>query len=95
TGFSCAADPPGGAIGMVLHTMTLLVARQLTTDVAWLADTAEIAIVPPLCPLPVSAYDFSQAAALEARAADATAAWIAHGGLESRTIPTTLHPHHH
>lgn len=95
TGFACAAEPPRGAIGMVLHTMTLLVARQLAGDVGWLAGTGEIAIVPPLCPLPVSAYDFSQAAALEARAAQETAAWIAEGGLGAHAFPRTLRPHAH
>jgi len=96
TGFTCAtSQPPSNAIAMVLHTMTLLVARQLVYDVERLGARAPIAIVPPLCPLPVSAYDFSQAALLEDRAAEATGAWIRDGGLESSKIPVALGPHEH
>ena len=56
TGFSCALlEPPRGPIAMALHTLNLLVARQLVADTARFATYADIVIVPPLCPLGIIA----------------------------------------
>lgn len=97
TGFSCTAPrPPSGVIPMVLHAFNLLVARQLTADIERLSDRADIVVVPPLCPLGFSSYDFRHGAELIARAAASTRAWLITGGLaRSGEIPVTLLPHRH
>lgn len=65
TGFSCAVtEPPRGVVGRVLHSFNLLVARQLVVDLERYRACADTVVVPPLCPLDVSSYDFSHAEAL-------------------------------
>jgi NTE family protein len=96
TGFSCALEqPPHGALGMVLHALTLLIARQLVIDVLRWREKAEIIVVPPLCPIETTAYDFSATEALIQRAARSTHTWLATGGLERTEVPHELTPHDH
>jgi NTE family protein len=96
TGFACALErPPSGALAMVLHALTLLIARQLVVDVLRWRETAEIFVVPPLCPVEASAYDFSATASLIERAAASTRAWLAAGGLERPEVPHELTAHAH
>ena len=62
TGYACAlATPPASAIGCALHALNMLIAHQLVQDLELLAGKVTIFTVPPLCPLAVSAYDFSRA----------------------------------
>jgi NTE family protein len=62
TGTACELDePPGGALGMVLHSMNLLVMRRLLVEIELLRDRAELIVLPPPCPLRVSAMDFGHA----------------------------------
>lgn len=94
TGFACAlATPPAGALASAFHALNLLVARQLVRDLEHVAGRMEVATVPPLCPLAVSAYDFSRARELIERAAQGTRAWLQQGGLEQQRIPGALRPH--
>jgi NTE family protein len=96
TGFSCDLhEPPKGAIARVLHAITLLIANQIVRDLKELAGKVDISIVPSLCPLDVSPYDFSSAAQLIERAADNTRTWIEGGGLSRPDIPDSLLPHLH
>lgn len=96
TGFACAAKgPPRNAVATALHLVSILLARQLANDAERCRERAAIVVVPPLCPLPVSSYDFSQGAALLDRAAEATAQWIAAAGLDDTSVPLTLSPHAH
>ena len=96
TGFSCDLhEPPKGAIARVLHAITLLIANQIVRDLKELAGKVDISIVPSLCPLDVSPYDFSSAAQLIERAADNTRKWIEGGGLSRPDIPDSLLPHLH
>ncbi len=44
---------------MALHALNLLIARQLVSDVQRLHGEVGLHVVPPLCPLARSAYDFS------------------------------------
>ncbi len=95
-GHACAlGDRPRGMVAVALHALSLLTARQLGRDLEVLRDRAEIAIVPPLCPLDVSPYDFSRGGDLIDRAAAATEQWLAGGKLARREIPATLAPHTH
>ena len=96
TGFACALEkPPAGAMAMVLHALTLLIARQLVVDVLRWQETREILVVPPLCPVGASPYDFSASASLIERAAASTRSWLAAGGLERPNLPHELTPHSH
>jgi NTE family protein len=94
TGYACALDdPPRDAIGAMLHAITLLVARQLVAELERHGGDAEIATVPPLCPLSASPYDFSRARELIERAATQTRRWLDDGGLAKHRIPGALRPH--
>jgi NTE family protein len=55
----------------------------------------EYFVVPPLCPLVGSPYDFSRTAEHIERARLNTDEWLAAGGLERRAIPHELRPHEH
>jgi NTE family protein len=96
TGYACATDaPPVGAVANALHALTLLIARQLVSELENLDPAIEYYVVPPLCPLVGSPYDFSRTADHIERAKAATDAWIAASGLEKRLIPHELRPHSH
>jgi NTE family protein len=96
TGFACTLEsPPRGAIANALHGITLMIARQLVTEVGRYRDRAEIITVSPLCPLAVSPYDFSHTGELIERAAVQTRSWLELGGLGKRQVPGALRPHSH
>jgi len=96
TGFSCTLkNPPSSSLGMALHAVNLLTTRQLVVDIDRFSSTAEIVVVPPLCPLNVSSGDFSHSAKLIDRAAKSTRQWLDGGGLSIRQVPGALRPHTH
>jgi len=95
-GFACAERrAPRSAIEHALNALSLLVARQLVQDLERWAGQVPIAVVPPLCPLDVSPYDYARCGELIDRAAAATAAWLAADGLASTAVPGALREHHH
>jgi NTE family protein len=97
TGYACARDkPPLGAFANALHALTLLIARQLTADLEGLdGGSIEYFVLPPLCPLGGSPYDFSQTGVLIDRAANSTDAWIADGGFDRPNDHAPLSVHRH
>ena len=96
TGFACALNQlPTGAIARAMHALSLLVARQLVRDAERFEATVELRIVPSLCPLERSPYDYSDAAALIDLAALSTRRWLDDGGLERPGTPAQLHEHRH
>lgn len=96
TGYACDLKaPPKGAIASALHALTLLIARQLVAEIEALPAGISCAIVPTLCPLSGSPYDFSRTPELIDSAERVTRDWIGAGGLESSAIPGALRPHHH
>ena len=96
TGFSCAVDrPPRNAVAIAMHVVSVLLARQLANEVERHAQRTLITVVPPVCPMPVSSYDFRRGAWLRERAAESTSQWLATGGLENSAVPATLRPHSH
>ena len=95
-GFACALPkPPSGALGRAMHALTLLGARQLRHDFERFAATTAIYVVPPLCPVGHSAYDYSHGAELIERARRSTRDWLAAGGLTRSEFPGELAPHGH
>lgn len=96
TGFACAGQkPPVGAVATALHALTLLISRQMTVELQYLEPTIEYCVVPPLCPLVGSPYDFTRTDDHIERAIKSTEEWVADGGLEKGGIPGEMHPHQH
>ncbi|OOG64410.1 alpha/beta hydrolase [Rhodanobacter sp. B04] len=97
TGFACALNQmPRGAIARAMHALSLLVSRQLVHDAEQFAGgRVELRIVPSLCPLETSPYDYSMAHALIAQAKACTRQWLDDGGLDGAAVPMQLHEHHH
>lgn len=96
TGYSCAlASPPRGAIALALQALTLMIVHQLVADIERLSSRAEIVVVPPLCPVETTAYDFGTTATLIARAEASTKTWLATNGLARHGVPDELPPHDH
>jgi len=96
TGFACVPKSlRPGAAARAMHAVNLLVSRQLVNDIERFADRAQIIVVPTLCPLEASSYDYSVCAGLIDRAADCTRAWIEQGGLAITGAPPMLHEHSH
>ena len=96
TGISCALEkPPRGAVALALHAVNLLVMRQLVSDIEHFSSHAELIVLPPLCPVTVSSYDFSQTAELVHRAEARTRQWLRRSGLQSRGTPSELLAHRH
>ena len=96
TGHACANEvPPVGAVANALHALTLLIARQLVNELESLGPDIEYHVVPPLCPLVGSPYDFSRTADHIDRAILSTDAWLAQNGLEQSKIPHEMRPHSH
>ena len=96
TGYSCALSrPPTGAIACALHGLTLLISGQLIGELETIDQSIEFHVVPSLCPVTATAYDFSQAESLMKRAETQTRDWLKAGGLLQREIPNALRPHDH
>lgn len=96
TGHACATQaPPVGAVANALHALTLLIARQLVSELENLDPAIEYFVVPPLCPLVGSPYDFSRTSDHIDRAIESTDAWLAYSGLQEGTIPDEMRPHSH
>jgi NTE family protein len=96
TGYACDLPaPPSGAVARALHAVTLLISWQLIHEIDRVSPNVELHLVPALCPLDVSPYDFSQAAILIDRAARSTKRWIDADGLHKPASSKELAPHHH
>ena len=96
TGFACVpATIRPGAAAKAMHAVNLLVSRQLVRDIGHYAERAEICVVPTLCPLEASSYDYSVCAGLIDRSATAARAWIEGGGLTRIGVPEMLREHTH
>ena len=80
TGFACAIGQiPTGAIARALHALSLLVSRRGSVhDAEHFANShVKLRIVPSLCPLHTSPYDYSSARALiaQSKASAPCAGW--------------------
>lgn len=96
TGYSCSLQqPPRGAVAIALHALNLLVMRQLVSDIEHFSSRLEVVVLPPLCPVTITAYDFSQTAELIRRSEAATRLWLMQNGVNDRGTPANLLPHEH
>jgi NTE family protein len=82
-------------VANALHALTLLISRQLVSELEGLGPDIEYFVVPPLCPLVGSPYDFTQTSEHIDRAIESTDAWIEQNGLQEGNIPHELRPHDH
>ena len=93
TGYACALrSAPRGALGLAMHAMTIAINQRLANDVERFESTADIRVIPPLCPVRVAPTDFSQAAALIEQSHAATHDWLrrAHRSVGQASL---LEPH--
>lgn len=82
-GVPCALQrPPRSAIGVAMHALTLLIEHRLFADIVDPPEGVEIRLLPPLCPLKISAGDFGRAAALIDRGRRTSARWLDEGGID-------------
>jgi NTE family protein len=95
TGYACALDrPPRGLAGLGLHAVTLLIANQMARDLRLLEPKVSVHVTPHLCPLDISPFDFGHSAALIARGAEATRAWLDAGGLDQADTSAVFEHNH-
>jgi NTE family protein len=96
TGFACALKHvPRGPIARAMHALSLVVARQLIRDIEHFAATVELHVVPPLCPVESSSYDYAMCGSLIDRAAESTQRWIGEGGMLAPCSSGMLKEHAH
>jgi NTE family protein len=96
TGYSCTLrEAPRHAIAAALHALNILVSRQLTDAIRRYRSRVEIVVVPPLCPLGVSPFDFKAVGSLVERARRSTEAWLREGSEQVDGVPHALPPHSH
>lgn len=95
-GFTCVQKAvPRHALGRAMHAIALLGARQLRRDFEHYAGQLALRLVPPLCPLETSSYDYSRGDALIAAARQSTRRWLDAGGLQNEGFPHELQIHSH
>ena len=77
TGYSCALTaPPRSALGVVAQASNLLLHQRLVQDVRHFAGSARLLVLPPPCPIKVSAIDFRHAPGLIADGRAAAGTWL-------------------
>jgi NTE family protein len=87
TGHACALErPPGSALGMALHSLSLLTHSRLIADIELHQGHAELIVLPPPCPHSVAPIDFGHARELIERSAQNARAFLDGGGSERRPI---------
>ena len=83
TGGPCElTEAPRGAVGMVVHATSLMVAHRFAHELAMYARRPGLTVLPPPCPLDVQPMDFGHAEDLIARAEIEAAAF-----LDGRVVP--------
>lgn len=98
TGNACdLPEAPRGAVGMLLHAMSLLVMRRLLVEVEMLRDRAELIVLPPPCPLTIAPIDFSHADELIRRGYEDSREYLdaVEAGNAPVPLPMAMHAHRH
>ena len=76
-GYACALPrPPGSALGMALHALTLMIQQRLIADIERYERYVELVVLPPPCPVSVSPADFGRAEELIARSRRLARGWL-------------------
>ena len=94
SGHACALDkPPGAALAMALHAITLLTHRRLIDDIERHADAAQLIVLPPPCPLTITPIDFAHADDLIGQALHDAREFLDSGGEDRPPIHMRMHRH--
>lgn len=76
-GYACALSrPPGSALGMALHALTIVMQQRLAADVERYEGYAELIVIPAPCPLSVQPADFRHSSELIERAYRLATSWL-------------------
>jgi NTE family protein len=67
---------PRGALGMLLHALTVLTQQRLHLEIEHYRDRAQLMVLPPPCPQPVQPIDFAHGAELIEQALEAGRAFL-------------------
>jgi len=95
-GMSCGLKtPPKGVVEMAMHTLNLAVSSRLKFDMEKYENSSEIIVLPVLCPLDVSIFNFSRTEELIDRSEKNVAQWIHNGGMNGPGNSKILTPHYH
>lgn len=93
-GYPCAGSTSSTAVGTMLIALSLVLHRQLLTQVHSYSGRARLHVLPPLCPLSVSPADFTHAPALLRRSHRVTSEWLARDrGAPATAAALSLHEH--
>jgi len=96
TGHVCALEePPASALGMALHSLTLLSQSRLIADIESHRDHARLVVMPPPCPLAIQPIDFSRADELIERSLEGARTFLDGGGTQRPPIRTRMQPRSH
>jgi NTE family protein len=96
TGTACALpEPPRGALGMMLHAMSLLVMRRLLIEIELLRDRARLIVLPPPCPLGISPIDFGHPDELMDAGREGARAYLDAVAEGTAEVPLTMSMHRH
>lgn len=79
SGYPCAlASAPRSALGVLTQATSLLLHQRLTQDIIGYAETTRLIVLPPPCPITMSAADFGHAPELIARSYAVATEWLDH-----------------
>ncbi|MGH2966805.1 MAG: patatin-like phospholipase family protein [Solirubrobacterales bacterium] len=96
TGNACDLPrPPRGAVAMLLHAMSLLVMRRLLVEIEALRERAELIVLPPPCPQPITPIDFSHADELIRRGYDGSRDYLDAVAAGQAPVPLSMAMHDH
>ncbi|WP_457559410.1 patatin-like phospholipase family protein [Candidatus Harpocratesius sp.] len=96
TGYTCdRKTTPKSIIEAILTTFSYMMHQKLGTDLELYKEQVQIHLIPPLCPLSVSAHDFSHSKNLIDDAYHKTNLWIKSGGFEKKQPPNIIRIHLH
>ena len=94
TGHACALDePPGSALGMALHAVSLLTQRRLIDDIERHRAEVKLIVLPPPCPLGVQPIDFGCAPTLIELGYEDASEFLDGGGAARPPIRMRMHRH--
>ncbi|NOY70725.1 MAG: patatin-like phospholipase family protein [Deltaproteobacteria bacterium] len=96
TGMSCGLKtPPKSIVEMAIQTLNLAVSHRLRFDMQKFGNSSEIIVLPVLCPLDVSIFNFSRTEELIGRAEKNITQWIQNNGMDGPGNFDILRPHYH
>src|SRR4029077_17698359 len=91
TGITCELPtPPRGAVGMLVHAITLLINQRLVGDIEAFSQEAELIVLPPPCPLNVLPSEFSHAGELIEQAYELASTALDHPDPAAYWTPRSL-----